>query len=107
MLTWCLLQESSRLWDSTKTIGAAVAWIPVGKEGSLIVVGGSHEEGEDRVSRIIKTASSPHVSNNHADFQKSNMGLMSMVNQFSQEARCHFPKWFDSERNSDESVRSD
>ncbi|KAI5780287.1 hypothetical protein DFH27DRAFT_617929 [Peziza echinospora] len=38
----------SPMWNNTKTIGAAVAWVPIGKEGSLIVVGGTREEKDDR-----------------------------------------------------------
>ena len=38
------------LFNNSKTIGAAVTWVPIGANGSLVVVGGTLEGAEDRVT---------------------------------------------------------
>lgn len=35
--------------NNTKTIGPSAVWVPIGEKGSLIVVGGTLEENDDRV----------------------------------------------------------
>lgn len=38
------------IFNNSKTIGASVAWVPIGANGSLIIVGGTMEAAGDRVT---------------------------------------------------------
>ena len=38
------------LFNNSKTIGASAAWVPIGANGSLIIVGGTVEDADDRVT---------------------------------------------------------
>ena len=37
--------------DYTKSIAPSAVWVPIGEKGSLIVVGGTKEEDDDRVKK--------------------------------------------------------
>lgn len=40
------------LINNSKTIGASAAWVPIGANGSLIIVGGTMEAADDRVTSL-------------------------------------------------------